>query len=322
MKRPDDALAFAEFLRDRSTQDICFACHVSPDGDTLGSAFALARAARALGKRAFVFVPEAIPRAYRFLAEETENTLFFEPKLVVTVDVSTPQRLGGTIDRSRIAYVVDHHQNNTIACEKRFIREHAAATGLLVYDTLCALDLKIDAATARALYTAIATDTGCFRHSNTTAEVFSVVAELTNCVPEKNFADLNRTLFVLKPPELLRLESYALNHTILDPEHSLAFFCLTDKLKRRFRMAPDADYSSLIDAIRAFEGFDVYCVARQSGARNYKLSLRADVPGIDVCAICSQFGGGGHTRAAGCTMQGTPRKIRQALCAALDARKK
>lgn len=320
MKRPD-ALAFAAFLREETTQDICFACHVSPDGDTLGSAFALVRICRALGKRAFVYVPEPIPKHYRFLEAETENKPF-EPKVVVTVDVSAPHRLGDLPHADRIAYVVDHHRNNAVACDRRFIRDDAAATGLLIYDTALCLDLTIDPALARALYTAISTDTGCFRHSNTTPDVFKVASELAKSVPEQNFADLNRTLFVLKPQSLLRLEAYVLSHAVLDEEHSLVYFCLTERLKKRFRMTDhDADFSSLIDAIRAYEGFDVYCVARQCGKRRYKLSLRADSGNVDVCAVCAKFGGGGHTRAAGCTMEGAKNEIYKNLCAALTRNK-
>ena len=321
MERPD-ALAFAAFLRDESTQDICFACHVSPDGDTLGSAFVLARICRALNKRAFVYVPEAIPENYRFLETETENTPF-EPRIVVTVDVSAAHRLGSLPYIDKIAYVLDHHRDNAIECEKRFIREDAAATGLLVYDTALALNLSIDKDLARALYTAISTDTGCFRHPNTTPDVFEVAAALAECVPERNFASLNRELFVLKPQNLLRLEAYVLNHAVLDETHSLVYFCLTDKIKKKFSLnTPDADFSSLIDVIRAFRGFDTYCVARQCGKNRFKLSLRADTDKVDVCALCKRFGGGGHTRAAGCTIEGDARRIYKTLCAALEARNK
>ena len=101
------------------------------------------------------------------------------------------------------------------------------------------------------------------------------------------------------------------------------YFCLTDKIKKKFSLnTPDADLSSLIDVIRAFRGFDTYCVARQCGKNRFKLSLRADTDKVDVCALCKRFGGGGHTRAAGCTIEGDARRIYKTLCAALEARNK
>ncbi len=311
---------FTSFLLSEETDEICFACHVSPDGDTLGSAFALARLARARGRRAFVFVPEEIPETLSFLCEGFDNTPF-EPRLVVAVDVSTPDRLGADFPYlDRVKAVIDHHQNNSFETPVFYVEPHVSATGLLVARVYDALGEKITPEAATALYTAVSTDTGRFCHTNTTSDVFSLAARLCACVEEGNFGALNRRLFVEQEKERLALEAYVLSHAETDEDLKCVFFVLTQKLRRRFQLDEKSDLSSLVDVIRRFSGYSVFVLAKEQKERGvYKLSVRTeDAPtAID---LCRPFGGGGHERAAGCTIRAkSPRALKQVFLSSLKA---
>lgn len=303
---------FCAFLRREDTDDICFACHVSPDGDTVGSAAALARLAHTLGKRAFVRAEEPIPENLAFLLESFDNTPF-DPRVVVAVDVSAPHRLGEDFPYAeRVCYVLDHHKDNSFSCPA-LVDETAAACALLVAQVYDALGVPFDADCAEALYTALSTDTGRFCHQNTDARVFSLAARLAAASREGNFSALNRRLFVERDPALCRLEAYVLSHATLNEGQGYVYFCLTRRLRRRFGLlSPEKDTSSLIDVLRSFSGYSLVCLAKEVERGVYKLSLRSETQ--DVRALCATFGGGGHVRAAGCTVRAaSPRALERKL---------
>lgn len=309
--------AFAAFLKAPETRDLCFACHVSPDGDTLGSAAALALLCRRLHKRAFVYCPEPVPDTYAFLVPFFGEA--FEPRSTVCVDVSTTDRLGNCPYTDRIAYVIDHHCQNSIPCAHKLVEADCAATGELVAAAMDCLDEPFDEDIALCLYTALASDTGCFRHANTTPESFALAARLSAVPKERNFSKINRILFCEKPRSLLLLESYALAHAHTDASLGYVFFAITDRIKRKFGMtAENADFSSVIDILRQFKGYTLFAVARQVGARRFKVSVRSEED-VDANALCKSFGGGGHLRAAGYNMDASPHEIEQRLRAYLRA---
>lgn len=312
--------SFCDFLLSDSTDDICFACHVSPDGDSVGSAVALARLVRARGRRAFVYLPEPLSQSLAFLLEGFDNTPF-EPKLAVAVDVSTPDRLGDDFPyANKLAAVIDHHRNNSFSLPVSFVETEAAACGLLVLRVFDEVGEPLTPAVATALYTAISTDTGRFCHSNSTEDVFLAAARLARAVPAGNFGDLNRRLFVLKPAAHLRLEGYILDRAVTDEKRGLVFFALTRALRKKF--APegtDADLTGLVDVLRAFNGFDTCVLAKETEEKGvFKLSVRTE-GAVSATAICAHFQGGGHTKAAGATVRAkSPRALLKTLCAVLD----
>lgn len=322
MKHEKALADFCAFLTREDTDNICFACHVSPDGDTLGSAVALARLVRARGRRAFVSVPEAVSDTLSFLFRDFDNTPFV-PDTVVAVDVSTPERLGRDFAYlDRIGAVIDHHEHNTIDAEVKFVAPEQSATAQLVAAVYDRLNVPFDEMSATALYTALSTDTGRFCHPNTTPEVFALASRLCAASPSGNFGALNRRLFVEKDAQKLRLEAYVLSHARVDAELGTVCFCLTQSLRRRFGLTDKSDLSSLVDVIRAFRGFDVFMLAKEQKERGvYKLSVRTEGE-ISALELCAGFGGGGHRKAAGCTLRKkSARAVEKAFCAAVAAYK-
>ncbi|MBQ2252729.1 MAG: DHH family phosphoesterase [Clostridia bacterium] len=294
---------FASSLLCEETDEVCFACHVSPDGDTLGSAFALARLVRARGRRAFVHVPEAIPETLLFLTEGFDNAPF-EPKTVVAVDVSTPDRLGADFPYpDRVRAVIDHHKNNSFDVAVSFVEPEISATGLLVAAVFDEVGEAYTPEVATALYTALSTDTGRFCHTNTTSDVFRLAARLCECVPEGTFGALNRRLFVEQDKAKLALEAYILANAETFDDLGCVFFVLTQKLRRRFGLTEKSDLSSLVDVIRRFSGYSVFVLAKEQSERGvYKLSVRSEATPTAI-DLCRPFGGGGHEKAAGCTIR-------------------
>lgn len=308
----------AAFLGDENTDNVCFACHVSPDGDTVASAVALARLLRARGRRAFVYLPEEAPASLGFLFEDFDNTPFL-PETVVAVDVSAPHRLGEDFPyHSLVRAVIDHHTKNSFEGVLSYVEEDAAATGMLVAKLYDELGVEPDEKVAEALYTALSTDTGRFCHSNTTADVFSLASRLVALSKNGNFTELNRVLFVEKDAALLRLEGYINTHAKLFSDAGLVFFVLTQKMRRRFGLTDKSDLGSLVDVLRAFSGFDVCILAKEQQERGvYKLSVRTNKT-VSASDFCARFGGGGHVRAAGATVRArSVRVLEKRLLAAL-----
>ncbi len=309
-------LDFCAFLNAETTKDICFACHVSPDGDTMGSAFALMSLCQKRGRRAFVFVPDVPPQNLSFLTEEFDNTPF-EPEVVVAVDVSTPERLGRDFPyKDRVRAVIDHHKHNGFFDVISLVEEDVCATGLIVGEVFRALGVTPDEKEARALYTAVSTDTGRFCHSNTSPEAPAFAGELARLVPGENFGDLNRSLFVQKEASLLRLQGHLLTHADLWEEEGAVFFVLTQALRRRFGLSEDADTGALVDVLRSFAGYDLCILAKEQAEKGvYKLSVRSEGR-YSAHRLCESFGGGGHEKAAGCTLSAkSPRALKKCLIA-------
>ena len=309
---------FADFLSSEECENVCFACHVSPDGDTVASAFALAALLRARGRRVFVSLPEAFPKNLSFLFEEFDNTPF-EPDVVVAVDVSTPERLGNFAYADRVRAVIDHHLGNSFDVSVKFVDSSASATGLLVLELYDELGVVPSDFVARALYTAVSTDTGRFCYSNADARTFSAAARLVALTEKGNFADLNRRLFVEKDAARLRVEGYVLSHVETEESLGLVYFALTQKLRKKFRLAPDADLGSLVDVLRTFAGFECAILAKETEERGvFKLSVRTE-GSLSANEFCARFGGGGHARAAGATVcAGSEKKLKKLLVCALS----
>ena len=167
----------AKFLSD--AQDILILTHKSPDGDTIGSAFALMHALHRLGKRADVLCQDPIAPYYSYLFENgkydtTLENLPFEPKTLVSVDVADQKLLGEKLSQyaDRIDLSVDHHASNTGYAKQLLLRSDAAANCELMLDLIEAMGVKLDQQIVDSLYTGIVTDTGCFREFHHRADPY------------------------------------------------------------------------------------------------------------------------------------------------------
>lgn len=287
------ASAAASFL-ERSDKFVILT-HASPDGDTLGSAYALADALCALNKRVFVVCPDKIPEKFGYLIKEYEA---FEPETVVAVDIADEKLLGSLYDRysGRAALCIDHHGSNTKYAEMLYLEADAAAACECIYNVINELGTMITPYMASCLYTGIATDTGCFKFSNTTPRSHRYAAELIE--KGADYGEINRVMFEVKSRGRIAMERKVLENIEFYYGGRCAVITVTrDMIKETG--CPLGDLDGVTAMSRQIEGVQIGVTIKEKPDGKYKVSLRTFEP-YNAADICAVFGGGGHIRAAGC----------------------
>lgn len=269
--------------------------HASPDGDTLGSAYALADALCALNKRVFVVCPDKIPEKFGYLIKEYEA---FEPETVVAVDIADEKLLGSLYDRysGRAALCIDHHSSNTKYAEMLYLEADAAAACECIYNVINELGTKITPYMASCLYTGIATDTGCFKFSNTTPRSHRYAAELIE--KGADYGEINRVMFEVKSRGRIAMERKVLENIEFYYGGRCAVITVTRNMIKETG-CPLGDLDGVTAMSRQIEGVQIGVTIKEKPDGKYKVSLRTFEP-YNAADICAVFGGGGHIRAAGC----------------------
>ncbi len=292
----------------------CILTHRRPDGDTLGSAAALCRGLRKLGKTAAVLENPDMTDRFAPLLDGLTTAAPGPKDTLISVDVAAPRMLPAAFEPylPRIALRIDHHASATGFTPRELVDAGAAACGEIIFDVLRLMGAALDADMAAALYTAVSTDTGCFRFANTTGHTLRVAAACADAGAPL-FA-LNQTLFDTVSLARLRMQGWMVEHGRFLADGRMAI-CPIPKAVEEQLGAGEDDMDNLSSFLRSVEGVELAATLRESDDGTVKLSLRA-VPGIDCGAICARFGGGGHAGAAGGTMR---MPLEQAASALTDA---
>lgn len=311
----------AEFIK--THDDFILIAHVSPDGDALGSCLALYCALLSLGKKAQVVCQEPVPHTYRFLPY-ADRVCFpadaVPAETVIAVDCADLLRTGACkalFQSAKYTLCIDHHETNPLYAQENFV-EIVAATGELIFRVLCCLGVAVDQNMATCLYTALACDTGNFAYSNTTPDTFRIMAELLESGID--LPEVNRRLFRSEPVRKARLRARAITKMKLtcDEKIGVAALSLQDFIDCN---ATGEDNEGVIDAIRDIDTVEAAAVLRECKDAAIRVSLRAKHE-ADVSIVAQKFGGGGHRRAAGCTLycslEEAERRITEALTALLS----
>lgn len=294
----------AEILE--SASSVALACHTSPDGDALGTMLGLQHILTSKGVPVVSGFPSPleVPPHYAFLpgadslvAQPAYPTA---PEVMVTVDCGSIDRLDDlrpSAEAARTLVVIDHHGSNTNYGHVNVIDPDAAASGLIVYRLARERGWEINADAAVCLYTGIATDTGRFQFDNTTAEVFRAVADLTETgVP---IAAISRTLFEEHRLAFMKFLGRVLSRCELDADREMVVSWYDQADLEYFGVAmPETE--SVIDFVRQAKEAEVALLVKESAPGEVKVSLRS-LGRVDVAAICTARGGGGHKMAAGYT---------------------
>lgn len=285
----------AEFLK--ANDDYLILMHASPDGDTLGCGYALCGALQRLGKRAKTVCPDEIPHKFDYLFSATEAQEF-EPKNVVCVDVADTKLLGAMKEIGDTAELcIDHHETNTEYAKRLLLCAEYAAACELMYEVINALGVPFDRELANCIYTGTATDTGCFKFSNTTAQTHMVAAEMMKFGAD--FARINYVHFDLKSQGRITLEQEALKTIRYFEGGRVALISVTQQLIQSVDVDSD-DVGALANIPRQIEGVDVGICIKERKSGELKASLRTSAL-VNAAEVCVQFGGGGHARAGGCS---------------------
>ncbi|MBQ9085648.1 MAG: DHH family phosphoesterase [Clostridia bacterium] len=307
------ALSLAELcdrLCEKKTTLIIY--HVRSDADAIGSAFSLRELLRLMGIPAICACSDEIPERLRFLADGVQGSVLPEEGMeldaerVISVDSASPQQLGDLYTRLHkyVDMMIDHHGVGTVYTDY-YIDPEASATGEIVYEIAKELLRKgeIDEIPPRVIngvYAAICSDTGCFRFANTTPKALRYTAELLEAGAEQH--QINRCLFEAKSVKQVRAEGEAARHLSLYEGGRIA--SVTFPYSSKFSLSlSDEHLETIIDIPRSIKGVEVaFSVRQPEDTSFFRVSMRSSSD-VDVSRICALFGGGGHKKAAGCSVE-------------------
>lgn len=313
MSRSNSLIEIAEFLKGQ--QQLTLLCHVRPDGDTLGCAFGLKAVLEELGKEVTVLCADPVSPRYRFLSEGVEELSGTPRGAIVCLDIASPEMAGSYKELALQAdAVIDHHATNPGYGKLNYIDGEAAAAGEIMVD-LAKLLGALPQKAAVYFYTAIATDTGCFKYGNTTARTHRAAAELAEC--GFDLAAINKWLFQTKRKAEFELNRLAMETIRYFAEGKLVSMLISRQMLEE--TGAGADELEVISSLPIqIEGVAAAATFKELEDGSYKVSLRTNgtVHGGEVCGL---FGGGGHRQAAGCSMAGDFETVEKQM---IDALKK
>ena len=279
----------------------CILTHRRPDGDTLGSAAALCRGLRAIGKTAHILENPEITDKYRQLHVGLTCTECYTGATVISVDTAAqtmfPQAFGGLQDRVELA--IDHHGTNSGYARMGLVDADSAACGEIIFELLNLLHIPLKKDIAEAIYIAVSTDTGCFRYSNTTARTLRVAAECLEAGVD-SYA-INMRLFETNRLARLKMNAYMTQNLELYRDGKIALCRIPLAVEHEFGVQED-DMENVSNFARNVEGVELAVTFRTETTGATKLSVRG-APGYDAAAICAAMGGGGHVAAAGARLE-------------------
>ncbi|HVV00924.1 MAG TPA: bifunctional oligoribonuclease/PAP phosphatase NrnA [Verrucomicrobiae bacterium] len=304
----------------RANQTFCIVGHVRPDGDCVGSQLGLTLALLRQGKKAVCWNEDSIPQKYVFL---DPDNLFQTPKAgqhfdcVIATDAASFERLGSVAPRieSRKLFInIDHHESNTRYADINWVSAREASTGELIYKLLKAAKWPITKPIADCLFTAVSTDTGSFQYANTRPGTYNVAGDLV-----RRGADLAKIcdeVYQSYPLSRARLLRHLYSRFRLAHQNQIAWFWLKKRDLARTG-AQTNDSEGLIDHIRAIDPVVVACVFEEIEPKLTRISLRSKSDKINVNEIASEFGGGGHSAAAGARIPGNPATVQRQVISAI-----
>lgn len=285
--------------------------HNYPDGDCIGSAFALAHALKQIGKKARVITTDR-QKKFEFLFE-SYSTPEFEREYVISTDVADEKLLGANRKEyeGKIDLCIDHHKSNVINAPYKYVDADSAAAGEIIYELIPLLGAEYTKEIADCLYTAISTDTGCFRYTNTTSRTMRIAAELIDLNCDSGY--INKEMFETKSKARVELEREILESMIFCADDKCAIIYTTREMTEGLG---DDETEGIASIPRQIEGVKMGITVREK-EKDYKVSVRTN-DGVDACAFCKQFGGGGHVAASGCTLKGDLQSVLDTLIEAAE----
>lgn len=295
--------------------------HINPEGDAIASGIALALGLKKLGKYAYILSKDPLPETLKFLPDsDLINTRIpsMNFDVLIMIDCNSIERTGFSGPggsnreekqlRAKTTAVIDHHllpQRITRYDSPkpsgqqsiRWIEPNASATGELIYKLLNLLHVQIDKKIAINLYTAIFTDTGGFRYSNTSIETLRIASKLIEA--GANTWEITKEVYENIPINYFRLLTLTL--ATLEKKGKIAWITVTRRMLRKTNTTAQAT-EDFADRPRKIKGVEVGIFFRQDGKNLYKVSLRSK-GAVNVAYIAKVFGGGGHANAAGCILK-------------------
>lgn len=304
----------------KDSNKLAIMSHIMPDGDNIGSSLALYNALIKSGKTVRLILDDDIPKLYKFLknSDKYEKPGPHESfDAVIVLDCGDAERLGkaGIYLENNFVVNIDHHISNNSFGNLNMVDANAAATGEIIYHIIKILGIDMDRDISECLYTAIVTDTGQFQYSNTTSITHRIAGDLINngvdvsLMFERIYQNVSKEKIVLMKTALNSLEFF----------HEDRISCISLTLEQMKKAnAAEEDSDGLINLARDIEGVEAAVFLKELEEGKIKVGLRSKKI-VDVAAVAQKFNGGGHTRAAGCTLYGTMPEVKKKIVDAVAA---
>ena len=301
-------------------QTILLYPHVSADGDALGSCAALCRALRMKGKEAFILVEEELPLNLAFL---NKGYCTEDPNVIENVDISfcvdcgDATRFPGRTEKfaeGKTSVCIDHHHTTTEFCDYNYVDPDAAATGELVFGLLKEMEIPQDIEIGEAIFAAITTDTGNFQYSNTTRRCFEIMTELFDWGVDTNKVSVELYENIRLERKIIETMAFSTLNLLADGKAAVAYVT-QEMLEKSGALSEETE--NVIRELRSIAGVEYAAFLKEKGPETVRLSHRAKTHG-DVSVIAEKFGGGGHIKAAGATLNMTIEDAVNAVCAELE----
>ena len=301
---------------------VAIASHCRPDGDSLGSAVALRLALLGMGKKTVdIFIDDVIPKKMSYLADiqKVESPLDIRAdmkyNLLIILDTSSEDRIGKSTELRGIAekvLCIDHHMNNRIEADERVVDEGSAATGEILFSYFTQNKITITEKMAEALYTSLATDTGCFMHPNTTSSTHAATSELMKI--GANTAHVNYVNFKVYDRRSINGVAYVMSNIRFFCDGKIATVYIPFKIMRKYNLKDDTD--RLKNVVCEASGVRVGAFISEEVRGILHVSLRSHGE-VDVAAVAGKFNGGGHKNASGFVFKGKHKDLRKQIIARL-----
>lgn len=295
----------------KKSDNIAVFVHANPDGDAIGSILAFSSALINMGKNVDVFV-ENKPEYLSFVFEDANWIKLYSEidsskkyELCVALDCGEKERMGEeavkVFDSAEFTIEIDHHKTNNNYALLSYVDANASATGEIIYELLKLMNTKITKQIAEALYIAIISDTGMFKHQNTTSKTFEIASKLVNCGID--ISTLTHKLFYENSFERTKCLGDVLNTLELYMDGKVGILYLTSEMIQKYNLK-ETELDGFVEYARNIKDVEIGIFIKQKAENEYKVSLRANSD-TDMSKIAGAFGGGGHKGAAGCRFENT-----------------
>lgn len=287
--------------------------HVRPDADAIGASFALKLVLEAMGSTSLCVCESEVPSRLAFLTNKHQRAACFEKidgsfefQRVITVDTASPSQLGSLyrLFEGRIDLMIDHHESG-IPYADNYIRSDYAASGEIVFEIAERLVQRglLDVIPRDAydlVYAALSSDTGCFKYSTVSPHTHLCAAKLIEAGVDAG--EINHRLFDCKSEKMLAAEAAGIQNIKFFNNRRIAAVVFPYSLKCELEL-DDEHLETLVDVARGIDGVKIAMSVRQATAqRSFRISLRSSCS-FDVSQVAKKFGGGGHSKAAACTIE-------------------
>ncbi|MGL4483900.1 MAG: DHH family phosphoesterase [Anaerovoracaceae bacterium] len=279
--------------------------HVLMDGDSLGSSVALCIALRKKGKECYILIEDSVPAYLEFIAKDyciSDQTVLEDLDVSICLDCGTYDRIEKRkekFDTAKITICIDHHRTSEPFLDMNYIAPKASSTAEIIFEMLESNDVKINKEMAEAIFAGVITDTGNFQYENTTKKTHEIAMKLYDI-------GINSEYICTEIYENVTIERLILQAKVLDRMKVFAdgkgAIAHVSKKTLKDANAKMEDTEGLVVLLRSIKGVEISALVKQYSNKVCKVALRSKHYG-DVSKIAAKYNGGGHKKAAGCTIE-------------------